>query len=215
MQMENATGIAKRVLVVDDEKPIRMLLREILEGAGYEVEVAAAGEEGYRIFSHAPCGIVITDLKMPGGSGEALFTQIKAEYPETLVIVLTGHASLRSAMEALHIGCDDYLLKPLPSVELILHSIDRCRMRRKSILQAAAFRRIAQANGEVLTIAQEELSLRLAELEECLDQVTAANEAGDPAAVGSFLNDMKASLSEARTVLLELGKLKRALSSDA
>jgi DNA-binding NtrC family response regulator len=102
-----------RLLVVDDEKNIREGLAASLEMDGYEVATAVDGDEGFKRFGRGDIDLVITDLKMPGLSGEELLRHICAESPGIPVIVLTGHGTVENAVEAMRQGAWDFLTKPV------------------------------------------------------------------------------------------------------
>ncbi|MDR2747871.1 MAG: response regulator, partial [Treponema sp.] len=102
-----------RLLVVDDEKNIREGLAASLEMDGYEVVTAVDGDEGLRRFGKGDIDLVITDLRMPGLSGEELLRRICAENPGIPVIVLTGHGTVENAVEAMRQGAWDFLTKPV------------------------------------------------------------------------------------------------------
>jgi DNA-binding NtrC family response regulator len=102
-----------KVLVVDDEKNIRDGLAAALALDGYEAETAADGDAGWRRFEQGDLDLVITDLRMPGLSGEELLRRIGAESPGVPVIVLTGHGTVENAVQAMRDGAYDFLTKPL------------------------------------------------------------------------------------------------------
>ena len=102
-----------RLLVAEDEKNIREGLAEGLELDGHEVETAADGDEALRRFQKGDIDMVVTDLKMPGLSGEELLEKIQAESPGTPVIILTGHGTVESAVKAMRLGAWDFLTKPV------------------------------------------------------------------------------------------------------
>jgi DNA-binding NtrC family response regulator len=102
-----------RLLVVDDEKNIREGLAASLEMDGYEVACAADGDEGWKRFSKGDIDLVITDLRMPGMSGEELMRRIGAETPGIPVIILTGHGTVENAVAAMRDGAWDFLTKPV------------------------------------------------------------------------------------------------------
>lgn len=101
------------ILVIDDEKNIREGLASALEMDGYEVLMAADGSEGLETALHADVDLVITDLRMPGISGEEVLRRVTSETPGIPVIVLTGHGTVESAVEAMRAGAYDFLTKPL------------------------------------------------------------------------------------------------------
>ena len=102
-----------RLLIVDDEKNIREGLAAGLEMEGFEVETAADGSEGLKRFHRGDIDLVITDLRMPGLTGEELLKKIQTESPGAPVIILTGHGTVESAVEAMRIGAWDVLTKPV------------------------------------------------------------------------------------------------------
>ncbi|MDR2618051.1 MAG: sigma-54 dependent transcriptional regulator [Treponema sp.] len=102
-----------KLLVADDEKNIREGLAASLEMDGYEVVTAADGSEGWKRFQKGDVDLVITDLRMPGLSGEELLKRIESESPGIPVIVLTGHGTVETAVEAMRNGAWDFLTKPV------------------------------------------------------------------------------------------------------
>jgi DNA-binding NtrC family response regulator len=108
------------LLVIDDEKNIREGLAEYLEEEGYEVACAKDGEEGWKIFSGGDIDLVITDLRMPGIGGEDLMRRILAQAPGFPVIMLTGHGSVETAVNAMRDGAWDFLTKPVDMDHLSL-----------------------------------------------------------------------------------------------
>ncbi len=101
------------ILIIDDEKNIREGLAADFEMDGYNVKVAADGQEGLDYISKGDIDLVITDLRMPGISGEEVLQRITTQTPGIPVIVLTGHGSIDSAVKAMHNGAYDFLTKPL------------------------------------------------------------------------------------------------------
>jgi two-component system response regulator FlrC len=101
------------VLVVDDEEGVRSFVAEALETAGHRVSVAADGDEAARLLDARSFQLLVTDLRMPGLDGMALLRKVKAEQPEVEVLMLTAHATVDGAVEAMKLGALDYLQKPL------------------------------------------------------------------------------------------------------
>ena len=101
------------LLVIDDEKNIREGLATDFEMDGYNVKVAANGQEGIDFLEKGNIDLVITDLRMPVISGEDVLKKVTAEMPGIPVIVLTGHCSIDSAVSAMQNGAYDFLTKPL------------------------------------------------------------------------------------------------------
>lgn len=108
-----------RILVVDDESSIRVVIVQVLEAEGYRVAAAATGEEAYELFDENPFDLVVTDIKMPSMSGIDLLIKIKERNPDSEVVIITSNASLETAISAIKHGAYDYLLKPFEDIELI------------------------------------------------------------------------------------------------
>lgn len=122
------------ILVIDDEKNIRTGLQAALELDGYEVLLAADGAEGLEIALHSDIDLVITDLRMPGVSGEEVLRRVTTESPGIPVIVLTGHGTVENAVEAMRSGAYDFLTKPLNLDRLSL-LVKRALQNRELVLQ--------------------------------------------------------------------------------
>ncbi len=109
-----------RVLIVDDEKAIRESVSLVLSDEGYETEIASNGIEALKYMGERDFDVLISDLKMPEMDGIELVKQSLKICPQTSVIIITAHASVESAIEALRIGAFDYILKPFDFDDLIL-----------------------------------------------------------------------------------------------
>lgn len=123
------------ILIVDDERGPRELLQNALVEAHYQVTAAKSGEEACQVFDEKHFELVITDLKMPGLNGITLLKKIKSKEPETLVILITGYASLNSAINAIREGAYDYLTKPFQLEELYIvvkNAVDRIKLIREN-----------------------------------------------------------------------------------
>jgi DNA-binding NtrC family response regulator len=106
------------VLVVDDERNMLTVMQMTLEEAGYRVLTAAGGEDAVGLLRDPDLDVVLSDLKMPGMSGEAFVARCQQERPDIPVIVVTAYGSIRSAIECLQAGASDYLCKPFEPEEL-------------------------------------------------------------------------------------------------
>lgn len=109
-----------KVLVVDDESSSRDLLKVALAEKGYETQVAPTAREALQRIDRDRPDLVLTDLKMPGLDGMELMRRIRDQSPDTLVILMTGYASLDSAIAAIREGAYDYLTKPFRLEELYI-----------------------------------------------------------------------------------------------
>src|SRR4051794_5619834 len=107
------------ILVADDEPGVRESLAEVLRDAGYAVEAAADGSAALVALEANDFGVVITDLRMPGADGLAVLRRAREVSPQTLVLVMTAHGSVDTAVEALRAGAADYILKPVVFDDLL------------------------------------------------------------------------------------------------
>ena len=101
-----------KILVVDDEQRIRDACRIILEEAHYAVHIAADGQQGAREIAENHYDLILLDLMMPNISGFDVLAQVKADHPETVVIIITGYATLEHSVEAMKKGAFDFIPKP-------------------------------------------------------------------------------------------------------
>lgn len=108
------------ILIIDDEKNIREGLGAALEMEGYKIALASDGKAGLERLVKGDIDLVITDLRMPEVSGEQVLAKVSAENPGVPVIVLTGHGSIDSAVDAMRNGAYDFLTKPLNLDQLVL-----------------------------------------------------------------------------------------------
>lgn len=109
----------RRVLVVDDEENLRIVLRTLLRKHGYEVETAASGEEALALVDRFGPDFVITDVKMPKMGGMDLLATLKAKGDLTTVIVMSAYGNLDLAIEAIKAGAYDYVHKPFKPDEIV------------------------------------------------------------------------------------------------
>ncbi len=109
-----------RILVVDDEDYIREVVRQALESAGFEVEEAVDGNVALKMLRHYPYNVIITDLRLPGPTGETILQEALSLFPETVVIIMTGFGNIQSTVEAMRRGAYDYIPKPFQLEELVM-----------------------------------------------------------------------------------------------
>jgi DNA-binding NtrC family response regulator len=112
--------VVARTLLVEDEANMVRTLAKILERKGYVVDAASTGEEALQRLTETPYDLVITDLNMPVMDGMQLLREMNARGLQPATIVLTGHGTIQSAVEAMKLGAGDYLIKPCHPDELLL-----------------------------------------------------------------------------------------------
>jgi len=109
-----------RVLIIDDEEDIRTSLRMILSYEGYDVELAASGPAGLEAARATPCDLVFLDVKMPGMDGLEALEKLKAQGSAAPVVVISGHGTLQTAVQATKLGAYDFMEKPLERDRVLL-----------------------------------------------------------------------------------------------
>lgn len=137
-----------RILVVDDEPQILSFLQDLFRGAGWEVQTASSGSEGIDFLEQDRYDVILTDLKMPGADGIELLRTAKKLQPETEVVMMTGHATIDTAIEAMRAGAFHYLLKPFQGEE-VLNLAGKARDR-KRLRQENLFLKAESRGGHVL-----------------------------------------------------------------
>jgi len=111
-----------KILVVDDEAPVREMIKKgLTQIGGFGVEVAQNGAEAIEKIEKDVFDLVLTDLKMPEMNGLELLKNIKGTRPEVMVILMTAYGSIETAVEAMRIGANDYITKPIDLNELLIH----------------------------------------------------------------------------------------------
>ena len=102
-----------RILVIDDEAAIRDSMKMILEYEGYDFAGAASGQDGLTIIEREPPDVVFLDIKMPGMDGLEVLSRVKAINDTLPVVIVSGHATIETAVEATKKGAFDFIEKPL------------------------------------------------------------------------------------------------------
>jgi len=114
-----AGGLKGRILIVDDETVVRESLQSWFDSEGYEIGVAAGGREALLAIQRKQFDLALLDIKMPGMDGIELQKKLREADPELTVIIMTGYASVETAVEALKAGAYDYITKPIDPDELV------------------------------------------------------------------------------------------------
>src|SRR5437763_13377537 len=133
-----------RVLIVEDDEIFLRPLQRTLEVEGYDVLVAGSGEEAMELLKSDDVDLVLTDKRLPGVDGVELVRQVKADHPDLAVVVMTAYGTIESAVEAMRLGAEDYLVKPFEAAELLL-----------VIRRAIEFQELKAANRRTLRRNQE------------------------------------------------------------
>ena len=139
------------ILVVDDERSIRDSLQMVLQEEGYGARGASDGKEALELLNKQNFDILITDLKMPEIDGLELTQKCLQAYPQTAVIIITAYGSLDSAIQALRLGAQDYILKPF-DFDDVLHKVQRIIHQKELILENKVLRREIHARYDFSNI---------------------------------------------------------------
>jgi DNA-binding NtrC family response regulator len=133
-----------KILVVDDDRELADGLVESLSNLGYSAAAAYSGKEGLNKFENKAFQLVVTDLKMPDMDGMELLQAVKARDKQAVVIVITGHGTIESAVKAIKNGAYDFVTKPVKMQELEV-IIDRALERRTLSRQLGVFKGLTLA----------------------------------------------------------------------
>lgn len=128
------TGEQATILITDDEAPIRGLLKQRLAGKGYRCLEACSAHRAVEELRKSEVALVILDIKMPGKSGVQLLSEIRADYPDTVVIMATAISDTSTAIHCMKLGAYDYITKPFNLDEVVL-SVDKALEKRRLELE--------------------------------------------------------------------------------
>ncbi|HSD83713.1 MAG TPA: hybrid sensor histidine kinase/response regulator [Anaerolineae bacterium] len=156
----------RRILVADDAEAIREMLGSFLANLGYHTDLAVDGQAAIDLFKAHPYDVIICDLQMPRVEGLGVLAQVKAIDPDTQVIILTGHATLETAIEALRLGAYEYQFKPVENMEIFARLVERAHHHRQLLCE----------NKRLLKQLQEANAHLESEVEKRTRELRAANE---------------------------------------
>lgn len=143
------------VLIVDDEQPVRHMLRRFFEASGYVVYDAVSGQAGLAADAEFNPDLVLTDLKMPGMDGLEMAQKLMEGNPDRPVLMMTAYADVESARKAMQIGVYEYFLKPLDMHDL-LAGLERALAHRGLVLENRAYQQELERKVEERTQALQE-----------------------------------------------------------
>jgi response regulator RpfG family c-di-GMP phosphodiesterase len=142
--------IHRDILIVDDDKQVREVLHQIFLTAGYSCRLAQDGREGVTMFRAARPPLTVTDLKMPNMTGIELLQQVRQVDQDAAVIVLTGAADVKTAIESLKLGAYDFIMKPV-NVDELLIAADRALERRQLLIERREYQAMLEHRVEQAT----------------------------------------------------------------
>jgi DNA-binding NtrC family response regulator len=130
-----------KVLLVDDETDFLNTLAERLEARGLKVNTASSGEDAVTKVDNQSFDLIVLDLAMPGIDGLETLKRIKAKQPEAEIIMLSGQGSIKTSIEAMKLGAEDFIEKPVNITEL-MDKISEAKDKRMLVLQAKSVKEI-------------------------------------------------------------------------
>lgn len=151
------TAENRRILIIDDERPILLTLEALLGRHGYQPDTAATASYGLRVLKKTSPSVVLLDLQLPDANGLEMLDQIKREHPETQVIILTAHDSLNNAIESIKRGAYHFISKPYAPEEL-LSLIEKALEKQSLVRETEQLRRKTQQLEKRLEIAETRLA---------------------------------------------------------
>jgi signal transduction histidine kinase/DNA-binding response OmpR family regulator len=142
-----------RVLIIDDDVLIQDLLRACLAPRGYQMVFAGRGQEALELLKSGQFAVAILDIMLPEINGMEILRRVQGQIPETEIIVLTGHASLETAIEAIRLGAYDYITKPF-SIDVVRSTVKRAIDKQRLQTRLAAIQDLSHEMALSLDVAQ-------------------------------------------------------------
>ncbi|MBI4774205.1 MAG: response regulator [Deltaproteobacteria bacterium] len=142
--------MSSKVLFVDDEPHVTEALKRALRKEPYEVLSAGSARDALRVLSEQPIDVVVSDERMPGMSGSEFLAQVADAYPDTIRIILTGHATMETAVRAINEGrVYRFMTKPVNEMDLVV-TIRRALQHKEVMIKAAKLEKIARQQRTAL-----------------------------------------------------------------
>ena len=167
-----------RILVVDDEAPVREILCRYLQAQGYSCDAAADADEAWQQLRQDSYALVVSDIMMPGRSGLELLAMVRLEMPEVAVVMVTAADDRDTAVRALERGAYGYVIKPFESNEVVINVVNALE-RRRLVLASQEYERDLEKQvreqTEQIRVSHEEIALRLMAAQEHRHDETGAH----------------------------------------
>lgn len=167
-----ASPKSKTLLIADDEPNIRRVLQAIFVKDGYEVQVAENGVKALEWASANPVSLLITDLIMPDMNGVELIQKVKQRHPETVAIVITAYATIKTCVDAMRYGASDYITKPFDMDEI--RAVVKRAVTRAAEAQAAATGASKSGAVSIPSLLADAVSLAMVEIMDTVRRAAAS-----------------------------------------
>jgi len=145
-----------KMMLVDDEERFLSTTKKLLERKGLEVLTATSGGEALAMLGVQTVHVIVLDVKMPGMDGITTLKEIKRQFPLVEVIMLTGHATIESAIDGLKSGAFDYLMKPA-DIDEIIAKVREAHDKRQGVeekIRVAQMRKLMKSPSEIIQDAE-------------------------------------------------------------
>lgn len=127
--------MTEKILIIEDDQNLQEYMQEFLIEAGYKVEVSSDGITALKKIDHSQPDLILLDLGLPNISGETVCSDIRKQYPQLPIIILTGKDSTADIVHGLNLGADDYITKPFETSVLLARIKARLRQTEEEVLQ--------------------------------------------------------------------------------
>jgi signal transduction histidine kinase len=222
LSIKKTTESQKSILIVDDEESVVGALSEFLSLRGYDVETAMNSRQALALIHDRGFSVVVSDLRMPGMNGVELLEQVMEVDPDTVVIIMTGYASVQSAVDALKKGAYDYVMKPFSMHELektLRLGLEKRRLSRENLELSDLMRKmveIDQIKSNIISTVSHEFRTPLMSLKGYLAMLTKARDQGTPVedVEKKWLYAMKDNLGRLEMLILNLLLMTEANAGD-
>lgn len=212
----------KRILVVDDEESLVGALSEFLSIRGYEVETAMSSRQALALIHEKSFSVVVSDLRMPGMNGVELLEHVLDVDPETVVIIMTGYATVQSAVDALKKGAYDYVVKPFSVYEIektLKLGLEKRKLSKENLELSHLMRKLVEIDeikSNIISTISHEFRTPLTSLKGYQTMLTKFSEQGTP--IGEvekkWLHAMKDNLGRLEMLILNLLLMTEANTGD-
>lgn len=136
----------ERILVVDDNAPMREVFSKALRRVGFHCEVAESADDADRVLQQGEFALTLLDVNMPGKSGFTLLPELNERHPDMAIVMVTGEDELSNAVLTMKDGASDYVIKPVP-ISLLIFRVFNALSRRALLLENRAYRKILEREG--------------------------------------------------------------------
>lgn len=199
--MTETLGAASKgtILAVDDDDLLRSTIVAYLEDSGYDVLEAGDGETGLALCRAEVPDALVVDISMPGMSGLELLERLKAEFPQTPVLICSGNGVLQDVVQALRLGAWDYIMKPIPKMAFLENAIEHALERATLLRENRAYQEQLERQTRELADANDSLRAEMEQRQSLQDQLIRSERL---AAVGTLAAGVAHQFNNVNTIIM-------------